>query len=332
MAEDAMAKRRVEIREGKYFDRKIEQQHTLKEILDDFISYALINKHRSVERKRIIARHLLEFFGNKKLNHVTPALIERYKAKRINKDGRKPATVNREIAVLKASYNLAIRHQKTTINPMRVVRLLKEENVKLRILSDEEKKVLLDCCTEPLKRIVRFALVTGLRRSEILNLKWEDVDFARNIINIRHTKSGKDRVIHIRSFIAGIFKACYNNTDGQYVFCNEQKQPYRSINSLFQNIVKKTGLEHFSFHTLRHTAASDMLDMGVDIVTVKEILGHSDLKVTLRYAHSKEANKIQAIDKLSSRMDTTWTPDSKSSIPYIRSVKDNTFILLSDVV
>lgn len=305
--EEVMAKRRVQNKENQFFDVKRDAQVTLDEIAADFLNYSRINKHRSVSRKDICIQHLLSFFPNKKLHQITPYAIEKYKEKRLNEDKRKPATVNREIAVLKAMFNLAIRHQKATINPMRLVRMLKEENIKLRILSDEEKKVLIECCTEPIKRIVMFALTTGLRRAEILSLKWEDIDIKHGIINIRHTKSGKDRIVHLRSFLERILKECYNSSDGTYVFCNEQKQAYKSINSLFQNIVKRTKLEHFSFHTLRHTAASDMLDMGVDIVTVKEILGHSDLKVTLRYAHSKSANKMEAVDKLSSRIDTFST-------------------------
>jgi integrase len=274
----------------------------------------------------------LEFFGNKQLSHITPFTIEKYKSKRLNKDNRKPATVNREIAALKAMFNLAIRNQKAITNPMKLVKLLKEENIKLRILTDEEKKVLLDCCNEPMKRIVLFALTTGLRRGEILGLKWEDVDFTHRIITVRHTKSGKDRIIHIRPFIEKIIRECYTSTDGVYVFCSGKKQRYKAIDDLFANIVKRTGLPRFSFHSLRHSAASDMLDMGVDIVTVKEILGHSDLKTTLRYAHSKEANKMEAIDKLGSRVDTKWTPVKFNTIKIVRPISKNAFLFQSDLI
>jgi integrase len=185
LVDEVIAKRRIQLKENRFFDVKKDTQSTLREIADDFLNYSRINKHKSVGRKEICIQHLLSFFGDIRLNQITPYKIEKYKDKRLNRDKRKPATVNREIAVLKAMFNLAIRHQKVITNPMKLVKLLKEDSVKLRIFSDEEKKVLIDCCTEPIKRIVIFALTTGLRRAEILNLKWEDIDYRHGIINVR---------------------------------------------------------------------------------------------------------------------------------------------------
>jgi len=307
-AEDVKAKLKVQIREGKYFDIQNNNDIKFEEMIDDFLAYSKINKRSHARDVFMVKERLLPFFGGKLLKQITPSVIEQYKAQRMkdrkkNNKKIKNATINREIATLKCMINIAIKNRKAVSNPMNFVKMLKEESTKLRILDDDEKKVLLSVCTVPMKRIVTFALCTGMRRGEILDLEWKNVDLKRKIITLTNTKSGKDREIFINPFLESILKECYNNSDKKYVFCHEGKKKYKTINSMFQNIVKRSGLAHYSFHTLRHTAASDMLDLGVDIVTVKEILGHSDLKTTLRYAHSKPANKVAAIEKLCSRMD-----------------------------
>ena len=306
-AEEVMAKRKVQLKEGRFFDIKKEKCHSLKEVASDFLDYSKNNK-KSYWRDVIIVNHLLNFFKDKRLEHITPVFIERYKAKRLNDDRRKPATVNREIACLKCIFNWAIKNGKADVNPMRQVKLLKENNTRLRFLSQEEIVQLKNNCPERIQQIVETALMTGMRRGEILNLKKEDVNLRQNIIVIKNSKSGKLREIPICSALRKIIVECLNSSKNEYVFCSKLGLPYKNFSTGFKRIIKNSGIKDFSFHDLRHTAASYLVMAGIDIVTVKDILGHSSINMTLRYTHLSPVHKREAMEVLGSQMDTFWTP------------------------
>ena len=324
LAEEVIAKRKVQILEGRYFDIKKNFQIPIDEIAEDFLKYSKNNK-KSYGRDIILVDNLLDFFRNKRLNNITPILIEQYKGKRLNEDGMMPATVNREIACLKCIFNWAIKNGKADVNPMKQVKLLKENNTRLRFLSQEEIIQLKNNCSERIRPIVETALMTGMRRGEILNLKWEDVNFQQGIIVIKNSKSGKLREIPICSALRKVMEQYSNASTGEYVFCSELGQPYRNFYTGFQRIVKKAGIEDFSFHDLRHTAASYLIMLGIDIVTVKEILGHSSINMTLRYAHLSPLHKREAMEILGSKMEAFWTAEEKS-YGDIRFQQDGNFV------
>ncbi len=304
-AEDVLAKRKTQIKEGKFFETNRKEVHTLQEIANDFLEYSRNNK-RSYDRDLGIVSTLISFFGDRKLEEITPISIEQFKGKRLD-DGRKPGTVNRELAALKCMFNWAIKNEKTSVNPMKKVRMMQENNTRLRYLSREESQKLLEHCTEQIRPIVITALLTGMRRGEILGLKWEDVNPGQGIIALKHTKSGKTRYIPISSELMKVLDRCRSTSDGEHVFCNSDRLPYKYIDSLFQNIVKRSGIKDFHFHDLRHTAASYLVMAGVDLVTVKEILGHATLDMTLRYSHLSPVHKKDAVEKLAVKMVNIWS-------------------------
>lgn len=172
MAEKALAVRKGEILQGRYQIRK-RGNVRLDIFAKTYLDHAKTNK-RSWQRDEGLLKNLLPFFGNRLLSDINPFLIESYKKKRL--DEVKPATVNREIALLKHMYNLAIRWGRVITNPMRDVRLLREENVQERILNQEETEKLLGGCTEYSRPIVLTALHTGMRLGEVLSLKWDQVE------------------------------------------------------------------------------------------------------------------------------------------------------------
>lgn len=307
LAEEVLAKRRIQIKEHQFLDIKKDYKTRIDEIADDFLKYSKNNK-KSYERDQISVNHLLKYLGTKRLSEITPNLIEQYRDYRLNEGNVKHSTVNREIACLKCIFNWAIKNQKATVNPMKQVRLFKEDNTRTRYLSKEEIEKLVEASTDRIKPIVIAALTTGMRRSELLNLKWYNVNREQNIILVKRTKSSKTREIPICSLLERTLKKCAEHSDGVYVFCNESRKPYKSITSLFQNIVKKSGIKDFHFHDLRHTAASYLVMLGIDLVTVKEILGHKTLNMTLRYSHLSPVHKREAIEILGTKIDTYLTP------------------------
>jgi integrase len=117
------------------------------------------------------------------------------------------------------------------------------------------------------------------------------------------------REIPICASLSKILHECHSKSDGIHVFCNESKQPYRNINTHFHRILERARITDFRFHDLRHTAASNLVMLGIDLVTIKEVLGHSNINMTLRYAHLSPVHKREAMETLGLKMDTFWTPN-----------------------
>ena len=193
-------------------------------------------------------------------------------------------TINTVLATLKAFFNMAIRDGKTDVNPVKEVKFFKEDNKKERILTPEEIQRLLAECNGHLRPIVQIALNTAMRLREILYLKWDNVNFNRNIIVVTKTKSKKNRNVPMNSLVTETLRGIERKSE--YVFCDPKTgEPYHSIKTTFGKALKRAGLEGVRFHDLRHTAATMMVISGVDLVTVKEILGHFSIEMTMHYAH-----------------------------------------------
>ena len=147
--------------------------------------------------------------------------------------------------------------------------------------------------------MIIVAIYTGLRTNELLNLKWEDV-FLRNknpYIYVRETKNNEPRKIPLINKVKKVLTEILH--ESEYVFTSPvTRGKYLDIKTTFGRTVLKAGIPHITFHKLRHTTASRLNELGVDIVTIKEILGHKDIKTTLRYLHTTEEYKIAAMSKL----------------------------------
>ena len=186
-----LQKRKVQIAENKFLD--VEEQGTirLEEMGKLFLeNYSKPNK-RSWRRDEQIVNHLKDFFKERKLQEIGPLDIEKYKRKRVEEVS--PATVNRELSGLRNMYNRAIEWKMATKNPMKAVKFFRESEGRLRFLEKEEIEKLYNACPKYLKSIVALAICTGMRRGEILELKWLDIDFRRKIITILKTKNRKKR-------------------------------------------------------------------------------------------------------------------------------------------
>lgn len=259
----------------------------------------------------------LEYFGNVNLEEITPARIEDFKRDVKNDTGNKNATINRYLQALSKMLNIAVANELISKNPMWSVKKLKENNYKTRVLTQSEEKRLFEEIERGyevvgrdrkkktiypylhLKPLIICALQTGMRRGEIFNLKWSNIDFEYEIIELLETKSGKSRKIPISSKMMKVFEEVKNGTE--YVFINKETGlPYNDIKRSFHSVLDKAGIKDFRFHDFRHTAATRMLEKGADIRTVQEILGHSSVSVTERYTHTNAKNKKSAIEILSS--------------------------------
>ena len=309
-AETVLAKRIVEVAEGKFLDVKKFEKIKFEDFAHEYLElHSKFKKSYNTDSK--IVGLLEKFFAGKYLYEITSLDVEKFKSARAKKvkklnDGKEqfisPATVNRELAVLKSMFNRAIIWGKAESNPCRAVKLFKENNQRLRFLEKEEIDKLLANCCEHLKPIATVALHTGMRKGEILGLKWRDIDIKRNIIHLLDTKNGEKREVPMNEITQKTIIGVLKHPDSQYVFCNKDGQPYGDIKKSFLTAVNKSGIVNFHFHDLRHTFASQLVMSGVDLNTVRELLGHKSLEMTLRYSHLSPDHKKRAVDLLSHRI------------------------------
>jgi len=190
LAEAILGKVKVQIVEGRFFEKQDVQERTLAELLD---RYACEHAARRANHRRELTsiQNLTGFFGNPKLDHITPKLIVAYKNKRYT-DGVKPATINRELATLKKAFNLARREWEwCTDNPVCRVSMERENNTRDRWLTVEEEQRLLQAVSPRLRDVIVFALNTGMRMGEILALTWAGVDLFRRTVTVFRSKNGE---------------------------------------------------------------------------------------------------------------------------------------------
>lgn len=293
------------------------QKINFSRLVEIFLDYSKTNKTTS-NLDEYFCNRFIDFFGkNKLINEIKPSDIEAYKAmradsfvemKRKNKDKEwiivktdtkiKPATINRELNSLSKMFNLAVDNGYIEKSPCLKLKKIKVENTKIRFLTKKEEKNLIVALKDHwLYPIVFTALKTGMRKAEILNLKWENVNYKKGYINVLVTKNDKPRQVPISPKLEELLKNIKKETE--YVFINSTtKKPYSSITKSYNEVLNKAKINDFTFHDLRHTAATRMVEGGFDLVTVSEIFGWVNLEMVKRYAHTDFERKQKAIKHL----------------------------------
>lgn len=279
-----------------------EEKHPikLKEFSELFIeNYSKVNK-RSWKDDQDRLRWINDLFGDITLSELSPIHVERLKSEKL-KEGVTKTTVNHYLKTLKRMYNIAISWGYAERNPVRGVKFFSERDAQReRILTEEEEDRLLEAASAHLRPILVVALSTGMRRAEILNLKWKHVDFKKREIFIEKSKNGSPRKIDINSALLDELTRLKNRINNQqYVFINPRTgKPYKKVQRSFERARSNAKIEELRFHDLRHTFASRLIERGVDIVKVKEFLGHSTVRTTERYIHPDREEKKKAVELL----------------------------------
>ncbi len=244
--------------------------------------------------KRHFLKTLVDHFGQKKLCQITPLDIEGFKKIRKetllpNGKVRADVSFNRELETLRHLFNKGVLWGMILESPFSRFKesiFFEERNDRCRYLAEEEIKRLLAACPAYLERIVRGALLTtGLRKSDLLNLKWSDIDWERKIFTFAEGKKrGKRGAKVITNDLGELLQEIPRN-GSQYIFTGSHGKPVQDVKSAFHTALKKAGIEDFHFHDLRHTSASYLVMRGASMKAVQEHLGHSSLSMTERYAH-----------------------------------------------
>jgi integrase len=275
------------------------------------MEYAKGNK-RSWLRDQQMLKQLTNFCGSERqIGEIIADDIEGFKLHRRKEVSG--STVNRELALLKRMFNLAIDWDLYLgSNPVRKVKFFQEINTGFRVLSKEEEKKFLANATPYIQDIALFGLNTGLRIGEIRSLKWESVDLEKNLLTVFAEKTHKIRPVPINSEARRVLEFWSLGRKNEFVFYNhETGKPFVDLKAGFALACRKAGIEGVTWHTLRHTFASRLLDRGVDIVTVQQLLGHSTVIVTMRYTHTNLDSKKAAVAKLESFGDNLVTVCTK---------------------
>ncbi len=300
-AETVLKKRMVQVAENRFLEVERCEKIKFERMTGLYLeNYSKPNK-KSSRRDVTSINNLKPFFAGKYLHEITPLDMEKYKRKRQRQVSN--ATVNREVACLKHIFTKAIEWGMVQKNPGKKVKLLRERNTRLRYLDEKEIGRLYDAGAEHLKPIVIVALNTGMRKEEILSLKWKDVDYRIRTISILDTKNGESREIPMNDIVHRTLLAV-RKADSPWVFCKKSGERYGNVRKAFEGARKRAGIVDFRFHDLRHTFASHLVMAGVDLRTVQELLGHKSFEMTLRYAHLSPEHKKAALDILCKRLVT----------------------------
>ena len=295
LAEKIYSKVTTMIVEDRWFEVNEASRHTFNELMEKFMKIHAPRQKESTQKRYISATsHLTKYFSDMTLNQITPKIITAYMQHRLDQ-GVTPATVNREFRTLSKAMKLAYREWEwIRENPCIKVSALRENNTITRYLTEDEEPRLLNAArgylNDQMVDIIKIALNTGLRQSEILKLKWSHIDLARKVLTVEETKNNEPRTIPLNltayETLLKIKKSSVVSIAG-YVFSTNSGTAIlrRNLMREFYKVLKKAGIENLRFHDLRHTFATRLVQAGVDLYTVAKLMGHRDLESTQRYAH-----------------------------------------------
>jgi integrase len=332
-------------------EKRAAKAHTLRSFIDEeYAPWAEANIRTAATTvarlKAGFAEHL-----DKKLDELTPWLIEKWRAARI-KDGAKPVTANRDLDDLKSSLNKAVAWDVIEANPIAGVKRSKtdgsrsarflsvDEEARLRrALDDREERITREresanawrderqykllrdlragAFADYLKPLVLVSLHTGMRRGELFALTWQSVYLAAARITVHGdtAKSGTTRHLPLNSEALAVLRGWHEQAADKagLVFPGKDGAAFNNVRRSWEGVLKAAKIARFRWHDLRHTFASKLVMVGVDLNTVRELLGHSDYKMTQRYAHLAPEHKAAAVAKLVSAQPSLSIPAASTA-------------------
>ncbi len=320
LAKKILDKRRTAIAERRHMDvKKAEKTTTFHELCNQYTEVRV--QHMRTSGAKSMVELWKKGLGNVPVKDMTSATIEKYFNERMikalekgSKTRFKASTRNRNIAMLKALFSWGMKQAKLIDhNPLQGVGKLREEGQRTRVLTQDEIGRLMNDPKTPeyLKDLMLTAMHSGLRRSELIALRWDAVDLTNRVITVRMAKSGKGRPVGIDNTLLELLtrlKPLRDAINSPWVFTHERVgkrgqvilkgQPITDFNHAFREAADRAKLTDVRFHDLRHTFASHLTREGVDIRTVQELLGHQSLAMTTRYTHVAPERRTQAVNLL----------------------------------
>ena len=286
--------------------------------------YRLIgSKNRSWRRNRLTLDHLERFFRGKMISQIGRAEIDEYKHRREQKVSG--PTINRELAKLSHIFTVAIEWKHANTNPTKGVEKYREHDPVERLLTADEEARLLAAASPQTRAILVIALNTGMRRNEILSLKWKNITEATIELERDNTKGGRRRrLVPLNAQALAAVKGIPRTSE--YLFPSTGKRGHiADIKTSFKGACRRArkdptdpqdqGITGLRLHDLRHTFASRLIDAGVDLVTTSRLLGHAHTTTTERYVHKPQDRMREAVEKLAQPERNPESPAAEKTEP-----------------
>jgi integrase len=260
------------------------------------------------ERYRYSSIPLLAFFREQLLDRITPDLVEDYKQRRSmakHKGKRlRPATVNRELACMRAMFNHAIKRNPDLRNPISKatgVKLLAENNQQERVLTYSEETKYLEKCSPTLRDVATLILETGMRPEEVFTLQPGNLDLDQKHLRVLRGKTpAARRRIELTATALELLERRLAEISGPYLFPNakDTSRPLPGVQSAHARALRESKVAQFRPYDLRHTWATRAAEAGVDLITLAAMMGHSRIQMVLRYAHPTQDHQTGAMAKV----------------------------------
>ena len=309
-ARNKVKKLRAEIALGDDPQAKVKKQRnemTYRDfMLNDYFPYITPRKRSAKTYKQMFRTQISHVFGDIKVSQITKRQVQAFHSD-LRNQGLSNGTCNRYLQLIKSSFNVGINVMEIidVKNPAIGIPLFPEEG-KERYLNETELSQLLPVLMNDdgqIAKITRFLLATGLRLGECLNCEWKHIDIDNRVMVIPSSRSKSKRTasIPLNDAAVQVLSECDRKID--YPFANlVTKAPYVSIKKGFQKLMERASLEGITAHTLRHTAASMMINAGRSLYDVQRVLRHSSSTVTEKYSHLSPESVMAASDTISQQL------------------------------
>lgn len=304
LALEALHKRKADVAENRFFPARQRNEIFFAEIAD--LYWELHARQKPSATVTIYhLKQLKSFFGAKLLGQIAVPDVLKY----VNevKERSTAATANRHHTILRAIFNRAIEWEKFYgQNPAARIKPFRVDNARTQFLENADITRLLAACDNEIQPIVIVALLTGMRRGEIVNLRWEHIDLTNGVVHVLKTKSGEPREIPIAPKLRALLQSIRKG-DGGSVFALST----RVINTRFSMALKLAGITNFRFHDLRHTFASHFIMRTNDLPATQKLLGHQSPRMTQRYAHLSKGHIQVEMQVFDSGWSKIWGSEIK---------------------
>ena len=304
----------------------LEERQRLREIptfsqlvAERYLPHARSYKRSWKKDESILRNHLLPRLGRKRLDQITSSdVVALHQGRRA--DGAAPASANQALILLRYIFNLAAKWEVPGVikNPAKGVALFEENNKRERYLSQEEVKrlngALINSVNPMLRYIVPMLLMSGARKREVLDARWEDFDESRRLWRIPTTKSGKARHVPLSDGMIRVLHAIPRLPGCPFVVPNpKSRRPFTSIYYAWHTARTAAGIPDVRMHDLRHSFASFLINAKRSLYEVQRILGHSQVRTTQRYAHLAETTLLDAANVAAEVVGVEFAPTERSS-------------------
>ena len=333
---------RVDVREGKFFPGKF----TVKDIsLSAWLKRCVEGSTNiGIGNERVYARRWSLWFGKRVLAGISTEDLRHHQAKmrakmKFSTKTKNPrriwsdATINRHFAFLRRAFTLAIKDGKVDRNPVSGIKFFPEQH-RTRFLSEQELVSLRNVLTPETWTWVCFAIETGLRQGEQFSLQWKWVDLDNSVLTIPMSKSGHTRHVPLSEGAKSLLRSYDSVFRSPFVFPSVHDPlkplcPDSFLRNRYRPALKKAGIVGSSWHSLRHTAASRRVMAGVDLLAVKELLGHRDFDTTLKYSHLSPKHLRESVNlgSLAGLIQTVATTVAREGGPEAGSVQPIDYVV-----